>query len=258
MGTGVYAQTRTAPPPQPKIGQAGKDVVWVPTPDVLVEKMLDLAMVTAQDYLIDLGSGDGRTVIAAAKRGTRAHGIEYNRDMVALSRQAAATQRLSDRATFAEADLFRSDFSDATVLTLFLLPEINMQLRPKILALKPGTRVVSNTFTMQDWEPDESVTVADCQVYCTAHFWIVPAQVEGTWRFAGGEFSLTQQFQRIRGALLSGANSAPITNARLRGDQIAFTAAGVRYSGRVDGDTMQGTLSSQESLGSWRATRTSR
>src|SRR5213593_3178414 len=156
---------------QPEVGQEGKDVVWVPTPQVLVDKMLDMAKVTPKDYVIDLGSGDGRTVITAAKRGIRALGIEYNPDMVELSKRNAAKEGVSDKATFVKADLFESDFSQATVITMFLLPEINLRLRPKILDLKPGTRIVSNTFTMDDWSPDETAVVSrDCVAWCTALF----------------------------------------------------------------------------------------
>ncbi|HEU4640653.1 MAG TPA: class I SAM-dependent methyltransferase, partial [Candidatus Binatia bacterium] len=140
---GAFVQAQPAPKEfQPEVGQEGKDVVWVPTPQALVDKMLDMAKITPKDYLIDLGSGDGRTVITAAKRGVRAHGIEYNPEMVELSKRAAAKQGVSDKATFAKADLFESDFSQATVITMFLLSSINMKLRPKILSLKPGTRIV--------------------------------------------------------------------------------------------------------------------
>jgi hypothetical protein len=145
---------------QPQVGQEGKDVVWVPTPQALVDKMLDMAKATPKDYVIDLGSGDGRTVITAAKRGIRAHGIEYNPDMVELSKRNAAKEGLGDKATFAKADLFESDFSEATVITMFLLPEINLRLRPKILDLKPGTRIVSNSFTMGEWSADDTATAA--------------------------------------------------------------------------------------------------
>src|SRR5688572_3482985 len=172
---------------EPQVGQEGKDVVWVPTPQALVDKMLDMANVTPKDFVIDLGSGDGRTVITAAKRGAKAHGIEYEPDMVALSQKNAAAEGVGARATFAKADLFATDFSSATVITMFLLPSINMQLRPKLLDMKPGTRVVSNTFTMEDWEADQTVTVPDCDRWCTALFWIVPAKVEGVWRLAQGE-----------------------------------------------------------------------
>ena len=167
--------------------------------------MLDMAQVTASDYVIDLGSGDGRTVITAAKRGARALGIEYNPDMVALSQKNAAAAGVTDRATFAKADLFESDFSQATVITMFLLPDINLRLRPKILDLKPGTRIVSNTFTMGDWKPDQTATVDnDCISWCTALFWIVPAKVQGAWKMPQGELNLTQMYQMVSGTLRNG------------------------------------------------------
>src|SRR5215468_6012175 len=162
---------------QPQVGQAGKDVIWVPTPQTLVDTMLDMAKVTPKDYVMDLGSGDGRTVNTAAKRGAQARGIEYNPDMVELSKRNAAKEGVSDRASFVKADLFESDFSDATVITLFLLPDINIRLRPKILDMKPGTRVVSNSFTMGEWTADETATANGCDHWCTAHLWIVPAKV---------------------------------------------------------------------------------
>jgi precorrin-6B methylase 2 len=165
----------------PEVGQAEKDVIWVPTSQALVDKMLDMAKVTPEDYVIDLGSGDGRIVIAAAKRGARAHGIEYNPDMVELSRRNAAKEGVSDRATFSEADLFECDFSQATVITMFLLQDLNIQLRPKILNLKPGTRIVSNSFNMREWVADEIGTAdKDCCGFCTAYLWIVPTNAEGT------------------------------------------------------------------------------
>jgi len=176
----AHAQATTTKPFEPTVGQAGKDVVWVPTPQALVEKMLDLAKVTPQDFVMDLGSGDGRTVITAAKRGAQAQGIEYNPDMVELSKKNAATAGVTGKANFVKADLFETDFSKAQVVTMFLLPSINMRLRPQILKMRPGTRVVSNTFTMEDWEPDTSETIGgDCTSWCTAHLWIVPAQVQG-------------------------------------------------------------------------------
>ena len=163
MSAGAFAQVPQKDEDyQPQSGQPGKDVVWVPTPQDLVEKMLDLAKVTSKDYLIDLGSGDGRTVITAAKRGAHALGIEYNPDMVALSVRNAAKEGISDRASFIKADLFETDFSKATVITMFLLPTINMQLRPKLLNMKPGTRIVSNTFTMEDWQADATATAEGC------------------------------------------------------------------------------------------------
>jgi hypothetical protein len=237
---------------EPRVGQQGKDVVWVPTPQELVDKMLDMAKVTPKDYLIDLGSGDGRTVITAAKRGLRAHGIEYNPDMVELSKSNAAKAAVSDKATFAKADLFESDFSEAQVITMFLLPQINLKLRPKILDLKPGTRIVSNSFTMGEWEADESATVGgECDHWCTALLWIVPAKVEGTWQLAQGELNLKQTFQMLSGTIKTGNSVAQITNGKMIGDQIVFAAGGNQYSGRINGNVIEGKSGS----GSWKATR---
>jgi Methyltransferase domain len=237
-------------PFEPTIGQAGKDVVWVPTPQALVDKMLDMAQLTPSDYLIDLGSGDGRTVITAAKRGARALGIEYNPDMVALSIKNAAAAGVSDKASFMKADIFESDFSKATVITLFLLPDLNLRLRPTILNLAPGTRIVSNSFRMEAWEPDETATVTDgCVSWCTALFWLVPAKVEGTWRMPQGDLTLKQEFQMLTGML----GSTPITG-RLRGDLITFNAGGTEYTGRVKGTTMQGTVKGGPG-GNWSASR---
>jgi precorrin-6B methylase 2 len=233
------AQQTQAPakPYEPSVGQEGKDVVWVPTPDALVNKMLDMAATTPNDFVIDLGSGDGRTVIAAAQRGARALGIEYNPDMVELSKRRAAQAGVGDKAAFMKADLFETDLSKATVITMFLLPSINIQLRPKLLDLKPGTRIVSNTFTMEDWEADETVHVTDgCTgSWCTALFWVVPAKVEGTWETPQGNLTLTQQFQKVSGTL----GSTPVSG-RLRGDEITLDAGKVQYTGRVNGKTIQG------------------
>src|SRR5262245_26798757 len=196
----VFAQAGTEF--KPTVGQAGKDVVWVPTPQALVEKMLDMAKVTPQDYVMDLGSGDGRTVITAAKRGATAQGVEYNPDMVALSKKNATSQNVTAKASFVQADLFQTDFSKASVVTMFLLPDINLRLRPKILDMKPGTRIVSNTFTMGEWDADETATITnDCTSWCTALLWIVPAKVEGSWTLPQGELRLTQTFQKLSGTL---------------------------------------------------------
>ncbi len=225
-------------PFEPQVGQAGKDVVWVPTSQALVDKMLDMAKVTPQDYVIDLGSGDGRTVITAAKRGARAHGIEYNPDMVELSVKNAAAAGVSARATFEKADLFETDLSKAQVITMFLLPSINMKLRPKLLELKPGTRIVSNSFTMEDWEADDKQEISgDCTNWCTALLWIVPAKVEGTWQLGSNPLTLKQEFQMVSGML----GSTPVSG-RLRGDEITFSAGGVSYTGRVDGKSIKGTV----------------
>lgn len=248
VASAAAAQTQ-AKPYEPTVGQAGKDVVWVPTPEALVERMLDLAKVTPQDFVMDLGSGDGRTVITAAKRGARAMGIEYNPDMVELARRNAAEAGVTERATFENADLFETDFSKATVVTMFLLPSINMKLRPKLLDMAPGTRVVSNSFTMEDWTADETANVTeDCSSWCTALLWIVPAKVEGTWTAPQGELVLTQQFQMLQGTL----GGAAISDARMTGDQIGFMAGGVRFTGTVSGNTMKGTAADGSS---WTATR---
>ena len=242
-----------APGYEPRVGQAGKDVVWVPTPDELVEKMLNLANVTASDYVIDLGSGDGRTVILAAQRGARAHGIEYNPEMVELSKQNAAKAGVGERATFAKEDLFESDFSMASVITMFLLPQINVKLRPEILDLKPGTRIVSNSFTMGEWREDGSDSLEnECVNWCTALLWIVPAKVAGTWTLAQGELTLQQSYQFISGTLKSANEVTPIANGKLKGDQILFNVGGVVYAGQVSGNTIQGTLSTG---GTWSASR---
>ena len=222
---------------EPSVGQPGKDVVWVPTSQTMVEKMLDMAKLTPKDYIIDLGSGDGRTVITAAKRGSKAHGIEYNPDMVELAQKRAKEAGVSDKATFAKADLFESDFSQAQVITMFLLPSINERLRPKILELKPGTRIVSNSFRMGEWQPDQSETVTnDCSSYCNALLWIVPAHVDGAWRLGNQDLTLKQDFQNLSGTL----GTTQITNAKLDGANISFTAGTTKYAGTVDGKNMKG------------------
>ena len=247
------------PPFQPQVGQRGKDVVWVPTPQELVNKMLDMAQVTPQDFVMDLGSGDGRTVITAAKRGARALGIEYNPDMVELSKQNAAKAGVSDRAEFMKADLFETDLSKATVITLFLLPDINLKLRPKILELKPGTRVVSNTFMMEDWTPDDTQSIeGDCVSWCTAHFWIVPAQVGGRWTWPGAELTLEQTFQMVTGTLQIRGGNTETAGGRLRGDRLSFTAGPTTYTGTVNGTTIDGTATTGSSSVKWTATRVSK
>jgi hypothetical protein len=224
---------------QPTVGQEGKDVVWVPTPQALVDKMLDMANVTAKDYLMDLGSGDGRTVITAAKRGAKAVGIEYNPNMVALSRDNAKKAGVSDRAQFMKADLFQTDLSKASVITMFLLPDINLKLRPKILQLKPGTRVVSNTFTMGDWKADETGSPDNCDSsWCTALLWIVPARVAGTYKTPQGEVTLKQRFQMLSGTLRSEDRTVPI-EGRVRGEEVTLKAGGKEYHGRMNGKTLE-------------------
>ena len=185
---GLYAQEQTQNSKfKPEVGQAGKDVIWVPTPDELVDKMLWAAQVSANDFVIDLGSGDGRLVIAAVKLGARSRGIEYNPDMIELSKKNAEEAGVSGKTEFIQADFFGCDLSEATVITMFLLPDINLELMPRLLDLKPGTRIVSNTFSMSDWEPDyEATTEDDRKSWTKALLWIVPAKVEGTWKLQGG------------------------------------------------------------------------
>jgi SAM-dependent methyltransferase len=248
----VLAQdAREAPKPfEPIVGQEGKDVVWVPTPQALVDKMLDLAKVTPRDYVMDLGSGDGRNIIAAAKRGARALGVEYNPDMVELSRRTAEQEGVADKALFVQGDMFAADISEATVMALFLLPDNLEKLTPKFVDLKPGTRMVLNGFAVPGWDPDVTERAeGDCGSWCTAMLYIVPARVDGAWRLGNGELKIEQKFQKFTGTLTRGGSAAAIKDGRLNGDDIAFTAGGVQYAGRVNGNAIQG------AGGTWRATR---
>jgi hypothetical protein len=241
---------------EPQVGQPGKDVVWVPTAQTLVDKMLDMAKMTPDDYVIDLGSGDGRTVITAAKRGAKAHGIEYNPEMVELSKRNAEKEGVAAKATFAHADIFESDFSAATVLTLFLLTDLNIKLRPTILKMKPGTRVVSNTFEMGDWKPDQTVQApAGCQSFCRAHLWIVPGNVDGSWQLGESTLTLQQKYQTFTGKLITGNVIAPIKDGKLDGERIVFTAGGTTYTGRVSGAAMEGTAKAGGRETKWKAER---
>jgi len=243
----------TAQEYEPSVGQHGKDVIWVPTAESLVEAMLDVAKVTSDDYVIDLGSGDGRIVIAAAKRGARAVGFEYNPDMVELSRRNAEKAGVSDKASFVNADLFSSDFSRATVVTMYLLPQLNLKLRPIILDLKPGTRIVSHAFDMGDWSADQTVH----QEGRTAYLWIVPAKVEGIWKWqtASGpaELNLTQTYQNVEGSLKVDGKQLEIQEGKLKGDQLSFSAGGREYAGRVSGKSIEGTVKSGGTQRQWQA-----
>jgi hypothetical protein len=238
---------------KPVVGQEGKDVVWVPTPQPLVDKMLEMANLTRNDIHFDLGSGDGRTVITAAKRGANSTGVEYNPDMVALSKRLAQQEGVGGKAKFVEGDIFKTDFSHATVVTLFLLSDLNLKLRPTLLNMKPGTRVVSNTFTMGDWKADRTETITEkdgCNAYCTAYLWIVPAKVGGKWRLPEGELQLTQTFQRVSGTL----GSSPVEGT-IRGDQITFAAGNAQYTGRVNGNAVTGRVTTGSSTRPFTATR---
>jgi len=241
---------------KPQVGQEGKDVIWVPTPDELVNKMLEIAEVNSKDIVIDLGSGDGRTVIAAAKLGAKAYGIEFNPDMVALSIKKAEEAGVKDKAIFLQTDLFEYDLSKATVITMFLLPDINLRLRPKLLDLKPGTRIVSNTFTMGDWEPDYEVTTNDeSSSWYTALMWIIPAKIEGTWKLGAGELVITQEFQMFYGNLKNDKKTSSISEGRITGDTIRFRVNGDQYTGKVTANKIEGTVTRNGNTSEWSATR---
>ena len=253
------------PPPldssEPRPGQAGKDVIWLPTPEALVERMLTMAQVGPRDVVYDLGSGDGRMVIAAARRGARAVGVEFNPDLVAVSEGRARAAGLADKARFVRGDIFETAFPDATVVTLYLLSTLNLRLRPALLAMRPGTRVVSHAFGMGDWEADES-SQAESR---TAYLWIVPATVGGSWRveLAGGrsfDVTIAQQFQKIEGKVALGPVEAGLREAALRGDAVRFgfvdaDGAWHELAGTVSGDRMSGTHTAAGRRGSWTAVR---
>ena len=258
IGLWLAACAQVQPPGDPlytpQVNQPGKDVVWWPTPQSLVEKMLDMTKVTSSDYVIDLGSGDGRTVIAAARRGARALGIEYNPDLVALSRRNVAAAGVGDKATIVQGDIFESDLSQATVITMFLLPQLNLKLRPAILSLRAGTRIASNSFDMGDWVPDDKAELG-CAEYCTAYLWIVPARVQGKWRVPQGELELRQEFQKIKGTLWDGKLALPLFDGSLRGEDIHFAVLGAEYRGHVHGGTIEGTVVSGGVARAWSARR---
>lgn len=271
---GLSVQTFAQSPPSaapkqrpytPSVGQAGKDVIWVPSPDQVVDRMLRMAQTTRRDTVVDLGSGDGKIVIAAAQRfGARAMGIEFNPDMVALSRKNARKAGVADKIEIVQGDFFQVDFSRATVLTLYLLPDLNIKLRPKILSLAPGTRVVSHSFDMQDWEPDE-LSLLDGK---RAYFWVVPARVDGLWTLelmgeppARVDIGFEQNFQKLRGYVSLGELMAGLRDARLRGAQIRFAYVDNQgleraFTGRVNGARMEGEYrSDQGAKGRWRAVK---
>jgi hypothetical protein len=251
---------------EPQVGQAGKDVIWVPTPDEVVERMLTMAQTAPNDIHFDLGAGDGKIAIMAAKKfGAKATGIEYNPEMVKYANERAQAAGVAGvgpgKATIRQADIFATDFSSATVITLYLLPSLNMKLRPTILSMKPGTRVVSHSFTMEDWEADEISTMDGRRAY----FWVVPANVMGTWALdVGGqktELTLEQTFQKINGAVTLGNVHGGLRDARLRGPQIAFAyvdQGGLRreFAGTVNGRSMSGTFRDDKGqTGNWSATK---
>jgi hypothetical protein len=251
---------------EPHVGQAGKDVIWVPTPDEVVDRMLRMAQVTPNDYVVDLGAGDGKIAIAAAKKfGARALGIEYDAEMARHAQRNVERAGVAGRARIVQGDIFVSDFSQATVVTMYLLPALNLKLRPQILDMRPGTRVVSHSFSMDDWEADEVSSLDGRRAY----YWVVPAKVAGTWMldFAGGgaagkhELALEQRFQNFEGTVALGSLLGGLREARLRGFQIAFAYvdnAGVRreFSGRVSGARMEGSFRADNGTeGRWSATK---
>lgn len=226
----------------PQVGQPGKDVVWVPSPEETVAKMMEVGKITAQDFVVDLGSGDGRNVIAAAKLGARGLGVEYNPDMVALSKRIAAKEGVAERAQFVQGDMYEADFSKATALALFLLPSNLTTLRDKIFNLPAGTRVVLNTFSIPDWTPDEQTTVENCSQWCTVMLNIVPAKVAGTWRTGDGrEFMLTQQFQMLSGTARGSDGQTINVTGRLRGNDVMLSTGKQEFNGRVKGGVIEGT-----------------
>ena len=255
----AFAQSQPGNKPfEPYVGLPGKDVIWLPAELVMVNKMMDLAKATASDVVMDLGSGDGRTVIGAAKRGARGIGVEFNPDMVEYARRNAEKEAVSDRVVFELGDLFEADLSRATVITLFLLPSINLKLRPKLLELKPGTRIIGNTFTMDDWKPDDTVRDEskgeNCSFNCIAYLWVIPAKVSGTWQLADGDMTLEQHFQMVSGTIRNGNQSTSVAG-KLLGERITLSGPGLELSGRVDGNSMEGTVQRNGSVGAWKATR---
>ena len=239
---------------EPIVGQAGKDVIWVPTEHTLVDKMLDVAGVRPNDFVIDLGSGDGRTVIAAARRGARARGIEYNPEMAELSKRNAQLSGVAERTEFVNGDIFESDFSQATVITMFLLTEINLKLRPKLLDLRPGTRIISNTFGMGGWSADQIVVAEEnCQHYCVAHYWVVPAKIAGRWQSSRGELDIKQSFQIISGTIKDENGVLDIINGKLDGARLSFTAGDTQFLGYVNANRIEGIAHSPSGSVDWTA-----
>ena len=243
VGTPVLGQTS---PPQdtftPTVGQPGKDVVWVPTTQAMVEKMLDHAQLTPRDFVMDLGSGDGRMIIAAAKRGAKGVGVEFNPEMVELAKRQAEAAGVADKAAFVQGDMYEADVSKATLLALFLLPHNLEKLVPRFLELPAGTRIVANTYWVPDWTPDDSQTLeGDCDSWCTSHLLIVPAKVQGQWRVPNGVISLTQRYQMVDGTFTptTGGPAEPV-KGRLRGSGITLTVGRTEYEGTVNGNSIEG------------------
>jgi SAM-dependent methyltransferase len=247
---------------EPQVGQAGKDVIWVPTPDEVVDRMLRMAQVGPNDLVYDLGAGDGKIAIAAAKKfGARSVGIEYNPEMAKFAQGNVDKAGVAGRARIVNGDIFATDFSQATVVTMYLLPGLNMKLRPTILSMRPGTRIVSHSFTMEEWEPDETSSMDGRRAY----FWVVPANVNGGWALETGaeknELVFEQKFQKIEGTIGLGHTQGGLRFPRLNGASISFAwvdNSGVlrNYTGRVTGGKMEGSFRADNGTeGRWSASK---
>jgi SAM-dependent methyltransferase len=250
---------------EPQVGQSGKDVIWVPTPDEVVDRMLAMAQVKPNDFVVDLGAGDGKIAIAAAKKfGAKSMGVEYNPDMAKYAQRNAEKAGVLGKAEIRQGDIFATDFSQATVVTMYLLPSLNIKLRPIILGMRPGTRVVSHSFNMEDWTPDETSSIAGRQAY----LWIVPANVNGKWavELSGGgadriEVVFDQRFQKIEGWAVLGPVQAGLQEPAVRGAAIRFAYVdngGVRreLNGRVSGARMEGAYRTDNGAeGRWTAVK---
>ena len=254
MAVGCATTPATDPNYKPSRGQSGKDVIWIPTPPELVEKMLTMAKVTAQDKVFDLGSGDGIIAITAAQKfNANSVGIEFNPDMAGYARRKVAEAGMQDKVRIITGDIFKEDFSSADVVTMYLLPDLNLRLRPTILKMKPGTRVVAHAFDMGEWQADETATAAGANAF----LWIVPAPVQGGWSvtFDGGKtarLNLEQTFQNVGGTMTVDGRTLPLLGARLRGDDLSFQYRGEgqsvsSFKGKVNGDRLSGTLSTDRS-----------
>ncbi len=262
LNLAIASTTTPAAEYKPQVGQEGKDVIWVPTPEGLIDKMLAAAKVNDKDTLFDLGAGDGIIAITAARQyGAKSVGIEYNPEMAQFARRKVAEAGMTDKVKIITGDIFQEDFSAATVVTLYLMPHLNLKLRPILLKMKPGTRVVSNTFTMGEWEPDETVF----DQHWKGYFWVVPAQIEGAWVMTGMEggplrLNISQSFQNIGGTLTRGGQTLTLLGAKLRGDEVKFQFVTPdrkvhAFSGRLEGRRLTGTVVAEYSSTSVEMTR---
>jgi len=253
LGLLMGCATAQGPDYQPQRGQSGKDVIWIPTSPELVTRMLNMAKVSSQDIVYDLGAGDGIIAITAAKQfGARAHGIEYNPQMALHAQNNVRVAGVADKVSIRQGDIFEEKFDEATVVTMYLLPHLNLKLRPTLLKMKPGTRIVSHAFDMGEWDADEKVS----HEYAHAFMWVVPSPVEGTWTLqevdskAQVQLDIEQSFQNIGGSITERGRKSPLMGAQLRGDKIAFQYMGAdqqlrSVTAQVQGQKMQGIATSQ-------------